>query len=122
MKVESKIETCNEPKIFARELRIYVQLPEPRTDHPKNRVKKMVWTAPKIYLIELIYALQCTGVFNNSASDIREITSFFEQTFSVDLGNVYNSFSEMRLRKKNRSSFLDLLKDRLIQRMDEADD
>jgi hypothetical protein len=66
--------------------------------------------------------LQGSGVLNNATADIRQLTAFFESVFQVELGNVYNVFNEMRIRKKNRSSFLDLLKDRLIQRMDEADE
>jgi len=31
------------------------------------------------------------GVFNNSVADIKELTSFFEYTFSVELGNVCNN-------------------------------
>ena len=76
----------------------------------------------KVSLIELIYSLQTAGVINNGTADIKLLTNFFERTFQVDLGNVYNVFQEMRIRKKNRSSFLDQLKERLIQRMDEADE
>ena len=122
MNVESTIENCSEPKIFAKEVKIYVQLPDARKAVSPAMSKKLTWTAPKVYLIELIYALQGAGVFNNSVTDIKELTVFFEYTFSVELGNIYNSFSEMRLRKKSRSVFLDLLRDRFIQRMDEADE
>ena len=80
------------------------------------------WTGPKVALIEMIYALQGAGVFNNATADIKQLTTYFEHAFNIELGNVYNTFLEMRLRKKNRSAFIDLLKDRLIQRMDEADE
>jgi hypothetical protein len=60
-------------------------------------------------LIELIYALQSTAVFNHGSADLKRVTAFFEATFQVDVGNVYNAFQEMRIRQKNRSSFLDLL-------------
>lgn len=80
------------------------------------------WTATKAALIELLYALQSAGVFNNGASDLKQLASYFEQTFNIELGNYYHVFQEIRLRKKNRTSFLDQLKERLTKRMDEADD
>ena len=97
-----------------------IQLTDP--PEPKNIEKKLQWTGAKVSLIELIYSLQTTGVINNGTADIKLLTNFFERTFQVDLGNVYNVFQEMRIRKKNRTSFLDQLKERLIQRMDEADE
>jgi len=115
-------------RLFANEaLRIYLKAAISdltAADIPKKMMteKKMQWTGSKVSLVELIYALQGSGVFNNATSDIKQLTGFFETMFQVELGNVYNVFNEMRIRKKNRSSFLDLLKDRLIQRMDEADE
>jgi len=115
-------------RLFANEeLRIYLNaaISDLMTaDSPKKIVmeKKMQWTGSKVSLVELIYALQGSGVLNNATADIKQLAAFFEAVFQVKLGNVYNVFNEMRIRKKNRSSFLDLLKDRLIQRMDEADE
>lgn len=80
------------------------------------------WTGSKVSLIELIYGLQLAGVFNNSSIDIKSLVRHFEALFQVKLGNVYNAFQEMRLRKKNRSPFLDQLKERITQKMDELDE
>lgn len=80
----------------------------------------MVWTAPKASLVEILYALQSTGVFNNGAADIKQLAMWFERNFRISLGNYYHVFQEIRLRKKNRTSFLDQ-KDKLIKRMDDAD-
>ena len=93
-----------------------------RSDMPDSRTTPLRWTSPKIALIELIYALQEGGVFNNATADIKFLTGYFETAFQVELGNVYNAFQEMRLRKKNRSQFLDQLKERLLARMDEMDE
>lgn len=122
------IQSYKVAKLSANELlRIYINTSisdlerkdEAALNAPKVSLK---WTGPKVALIELIYALQGSGVFNNSTADIKSITGCFENLFDIELGNVYNVFQEMRLRKKNRSSFLDLLRERLIQRMDEADE
>ncbi|WP_339634532.1 RteC domain-containing protein, partial [uncultured Maribacter sp.] len=50
---------------------------------------KITWTAHKIYLIELIYALHSTDVINNGTVDIKDIAYFVEKTFKVDLGDYY---------------------------------
>lgn len=80
------------------------------------------WTGSKVALVELLYALQSTGSCNNGTIDLKQLASHFEKIFNIDLGNYYRVFQEMRIRKINRTTFLDQLKDRLIQRMDEADE
>ena len=80
------------------------------------------WTASKSGLIELIYALQSGGVCNNGNAGIKELADSFQQLFKVDLGNYYNAFNEIRLRKKSRTSLLDHLKEKVIQKMDTMDD
>jgi RteC protein len=80
------------------------------------------WTASKANLIELIYALQSAGVFNNGLIGIKKIAETFEKLFQIDLGNYYHVFNEMRLRKKNRTTLLDHLKEKIIQKMDTMDE
>lgn len=83
---------------------------------------KLTWTLSKTALIELLYALQTVGTFNNSSADVKQIAAYFEIMFNIDLKNFYRTFLEIRMRKTARTSFLDQLKEKLIQRMDEADD
>lgn len=89
---------------------------------PAENKTKLIWTGSKVSLIELMYALQSTGSFNNGVTDIKQLASKLEEFFSVDLGNYYRVFQEIRIRKINRTTFLDQLKIRLIQRMDTADE
>jgi hypothetical protein len=84
--------------------------------------KTLTWTAPKAALIEIIYSLQAYGAFNNGASGIKDVANYLQEVFQVELGNYYNCFQEIRLRKKSRTVFLDQLTEKLIQRMDEADE
>ena len=79
------------------------------------------WTQSKASLVELIYALQSGAAFNSGKADIKQIAGCFEKLFDVELGNFFNTFQEIRLRKKNRTSFLDNIREKLLQRMDEAD-
>jgi predicted nucleic-acid-binding protein len=83
---------------------------------------KLVWTGPKAALIELMYGLQTAGVFNESKADIRQIAAVFESVFNIELGDYYRTYQAIRIRKKNRTSFIDALKDSLVQRMDDTDE
>lgn len=79
------------------------------------------WTGKKIALIELVYALNSSGVLNHGNADLREITEVFQRMFGVDLRDYYRKYLEIRMRKTGRTKFLDLLKETFIRRMDEAD-
>jgi len=81
----------------------------------------LFWTETKVALVELIYAINSTGALNQGVSDIKVIAGVFEKIFHVELGDPYHFYAEMRLRKKERTKFLDLLKFHLIKRMDETE-
>jgi hypothetical protein len=82
---------------------------------------KLNWTETKIALIELIYAIHSTGAVNRGATDIKLLAEAFEQAFHIDLGDIYRSYIEIRARKKERTKFIDYMKESLIHRMDETD-
>jgi hypothetical protein len=84
--------------------------------------KKLIWTAPKTALIELAYGLQASGAFNNSNADVRQIATYLQSVFNVDLGNYYRTFQEIRIRKSGRTNFIDEMRKKLIRRMDESDE
>lgn len=82
----------------------------------------LTWTGSKVYLIELAYGLFESGQINNGTADLCEITERLETFFGVKLGNVYRTFQEVRQRKKDsRTKFLDLMRERLLHRMDALD-
>ena len=83
---------------------------------------KMTWTAPKVALIELMYALHSEGVFNNGAADLKDIAEYLEHTFEIDLGQYRRTFLEIRARKADRTKFISSLNDNLLKRMDNSDD
>ncbi len=91
---------------------------------PKSMYKqsKQFWTGSKTDLIELIYALQCSGMVNSGTVDIKELASVFEQIFNIELGNYYHTFIEIRSRKCNTTKFLDKLKESLLKRITELDE
>ncbi|MFV7235338.1 RteC domain-containing protein [Flavobacterium sp. ZB4R12] len=93
-----------------------------KTQSPSQFLKGPKWTGSKVELIELIYALHTEGVFNNGVSGLKEITTFFESAFNIDLGQFNRVFLEIRNRKSERTKFLNTLKNKLIIRMEEADE
>lgn len=87
-----------------------------------NESKIPIWTGSKVALIELIYALHAEGVLNNGHTGLKEVVHFFEAAFGVDLGQFNRVFLEIRDRKSERTKFLNVLKEKLILRMDDADE
>ena len=83
---------------------------------------KMIWTSPKVALIELLYALHTEGVFNNGAADLKDIAEYFEHIFEIDLGQYRRTFLEIRTRKADRAKFLTTLNKGLLKRMEDTDE
>ncbi|MGV3766813.1 MAG: RteC domain-containing protein [Chitinophagaceae bacterium] len=89
------------------------------TSTEKNKRKDgLIWTFSKIALIELIYAFQEYGVFNNGQADTKSIANYFSSVFQLQFGNIYKSYEDIRLRKKSPTPFLDGLKAALERRID----
>lgn len=61
---------------------------------------KLVWTESKVALIELIYAFNCVGCFNKGALEIKELADGLAEAFHTEVGDIYRTFAEIRLRKE----------------------
>jgi len=77
------------------------------------------WTASKADLVEMIYGLYAAKVFKNGEADIKEIATFFEKAFNVDLGDYYRTYTQILNRKKNNAKFLESMKESLITKIEE---
>lgn len=99
---------------------IIIENKDEKSQHKPN--VKLAWTAPKVSLTELLYALHSQGVFNNGAVDFKDIAEYFERIFEIDLGQYRRTFLEIRTRKTDRTKFITSLNETLIKRMDNADD
>ncbi|MEC5144902.1 RteC domain-containing protein [Chitinophaga sp. 212800010-3] len=84
--------------------------------------KGLRWTGSKTALTELIYALFSAGVINDGNAEVKDIAAELSQLFNIDIGNFYRTFQEIRLRKKDRFSFMNQLIDRLEDRMNYWDE
>jgi hypothetical protein len=74
-----------------------------------------------VALIELIYALHSEGTFNNGASDLKDIAAYFEHVFNINLGQYRRTFLEIRIRKSDRTKFINSLKESLTKKMNDTD-
>ncbi|SEB01213.1 RteC protein [Flavobacterium gillisiae] len=117
-------------KILANDLiKSYIESEIIKLEHNSDQLqptilssKKQKWTGSKVELIEIIYALHTEGVFNNGKSSLKEVVSYFESAFDIDLGQFHRVFLEIRNRKTEKTKFINTLKNKLINRMDEADE
>ncbi|WP_289293514.1 RteC domain-containing protein [Bacteroides sp. 41_26] len=89
-----------------------------RASLPNNPFK---WTAPKVAAIELGYSIYAAAVLNNGNADIKEIMTYIEASFKIDLGDYYRTYLSMRERKRDRTPFLNNLIQKLLYKMDEDD-
>lgn len=79
---------------------------------------KLTWTGSKTELIELIYALDTEGCFNNGKIPLTQIAAYFESIFNIDLGNnIARNFYDMRIRNQ-LTPFLDRLREEILKRME----
>ena len=110
-------------------LRIYLNKKlaglEKQTVIDKNRElltwSNMKWTGTKVAAIEFGYALHACPAINKGQVDIKNIMSFIETFFNIDLGDYYRTYIAIKGRKKDRTPFLNSLIDGLIKKMDEDD-
>lgn len=79
------------------------------------------WTAPKTGLTELVFALHHTNCFNGGNTSLAETVKWFEEAFSVELGNYHNTMAEIKSRKSNPTKFLKLLSDNLTAYLEKDD-
>jgi len=118
----ARILANDEIKVFLEEQIEKLERKTIKIQSPSPLLKGLKWTGSKVEMIELIYALHTEGVFNNGDSSLKEVTTFFETAFNIDLGQFNRVFLEIRNRKSERTKFLNTLKNKLIIRMDEADE
>ncbi len=78
------------------------------------------WTASKVDLVELIYALQLSGAINAGNCDVKEIATYFGKMFNVDIeDNIYRAFIDIKSRKTIQTKFLNSITENLNRKMKE---
>jgi hypothetical protein len=84
-----------------------------------QEIPKLQWTAKKVDLIELIYALNSSDVINNGEIGIKQLALGFEKQFNIELGDVYRSYTSIKLRNSPRLRFMKKLERNLTQSLSE---
>jgi hypothetical protein len=80
------------------------------------------WTSTKVDLIELLYAIQASGVLNNGKTTLKELITYCENTFQISLGQYSKTYLEIRSRKSiDKTQFLNLLKTNLLKKIDQTE-
>ncbi|MHA7943589.1 RteC domain-containing protein [Formosa sp. 3Alg 14/1] len=118
----ARIKGMNHFASYIQNLRQDIILQDKSSHSPMARKKPLRWTASKIALIELIYALHESQAINHGQDDLKTIALNFEQLFGVPLGNVYKKYSEIKCRKGIRARFMEEITHRLNTRMDRDDE
>jgi RteC protein len=79
----------------------------------------LIFTAPKVYLDELGYAMHAHGSFNNGTAPVSKILSALGRMGNVDLGNTSRTFQQVLSRKGGYTKYLDCLKLSLHNRIND---
>ena len=131
---DAKFSTCNDfkvTKILANEMfENYIDTKLLELEHSQDSLDnistvpkvKISWTGKNAELVEQIYAWIEAECFNHGKINIKELVSYIENVFNINVGDIYHIFTEIRERKGNsRTIYLDKLKKLLNERMDNAD-
>ena len=99
------------------------QLDKPVEFNQSHYKSPLKWTAHKIDLSEIIYALLYSGAVNNGNATIIELAEAFEQIFNVEIKeDIYRYRLDIQKRKIERTKFLNLLIAILQRMIDEKDE
>lgn len=83
---------------------------------------KREWNGNLTAYTELLYALKETKVINHGNVSIKELHEMLGQVLDLPKGNIYSAFRDIHSRKKEKTVFLDKLKEALIRRIDQANE
>jgi hypothetical protein len=89
---------------------------------PENPNLKLKWTGNIIEWVELIYALYSVKRINNGKVSLKELFQQMGEMFGFETKEFANYFMNIKNRTDNhRTKFMDLLRDAVLERMEEAD-
>ena len=85
-------------------------------------IAKVRWTADKIDLVELLYALHEVKCIDNGDMTLKEMEMWMYRLFGTESKDCYRFYVSIRNRKRDsRTAFLDHLKDKLLEKMQRDD-
>lgn len=88
----------------------------------RNRFKaKIKWTGSIYEFVEFVYAALAARCFNNGEIDIKELMGALSEVFDFKVKNFYHVYTTIRKRADDRTIFLDKLKEKFMDKMEDAD-
>jgi len=91
--------------------------PEFGVNKPTN-----IWNGNNASFIELMYALKEAGVIDNGRTSIKELVELFGKILILPEIDIYGGFQGIKGRKKDRTIFINSLRDALNRKIDESDE
>lgn len=83
-------------------------------------ISNLNWTASKVDLVELVYALQLSGAVNGGNIDIKELAICFGKMLNIDIeDNLYRAYLDIKSRKTTQTKFLKTIKENLNRKLNE---
>jgi hypothetical protein len=89
---------------------------------PENPNSKLKWTGNIVEWVELIYALYSVKRINNGETSLKELFQQMGEICDFEVKEFANYFMNIKNRTDgHRAKFMDLLKDAVLERMEDAD-
>ena len=85
----------------------------------KSGKLKLRWTGKQSELIELGYGLKEMGSFNNGTASLKDIFDGMGEAFDTETGNTSRLFQDIIGRKSGYTTFLDLMREKLLKRIND---
>jgi hypothetical protein len=109
-------------KLVEIKIRVSFKNQSEEEEEPPNKIKsKIKWTGSIYELVELGYAILATKSVNNGEVDIKELMEFLCNIFDFEIKNFYHAYTTIRQRAGDRTIYLNRLKEKLMEKMEEAD-
>jgi hypothetical protein len=89
-----------------------------QTSTNSNVNPKIKWTGSNVELVELGYAMLATRSINDGYIGINEIMDFLCSVFDFPVKDYYHVYHTIKQRAGDRTIYLDKMKDRLMNKMD----
>lgn len=71
-----------------------------------NQITSLKWTGSKVAFVELVYALYHTSVFQQQEIPVKVIAKVLAECFQIPPFDIYDTFGDIKRRKKEPSAFL----------------
>jgi hypothetical protein len=83
---------------------------------------KEKWTSNQVDYVEMLYAVKELGAINNGQTTVQKLHQLFSKILIVPDIDIYEKYQDIKSRKKNKTVFIDKLRDTLRSKIDKSDE